>query len=73
MNGGASGPMRTPIHALVQDAEKHLSVILAASEQGYYERALEAQLLAKEGLQAIRKELLRPRPGEQHPCRDLNT
>ena len=72
MNSNVSGRMRTPIHALVRDAEEHLSVILTASEHGYYESALEAQRLAKEAIQAIRKELLRPRQGEPHPCRDLD-
>jgi hypothetical protein len=51
---------------------EHLQVVLATSELGYYESALEAQLLAKEVLDAIHEELLRPRGPVQHPCRDLD-
>jgi len=73
MNSIVSSQNRTPIHELVRAAEEHLSVILTATEHGYYESALEAERLAKEALQAIRRELLKPRPGEQHPSRDLDT
>ena len=44
-----------------------LHVVVAASEQGFRETALEACLLAKEKLQAIREELLRPEPGIADP------
>jgi hypothetical protein len=63
-------PLRIPIHLLIRELDNHLQVVLAASELGYYESALEAQLLAKEVLDSIRLELLRPRGPVQHPCRD---
>ena len=63
MNSIVSSRMRmTPIHELVRAAEEHLSVIVTATEHGYYESALEATRLAKEALQAIRTELLKPHP-----------
>jgi hypothetical protein len=52
-----------PIQRLIRDVTGDLSVVVAASEQGFRETALEACLLAKEKLQAIREELLRPEPG----------
>ena len=52
-----------PIHRLIHDVNDHLHVVCAASEQGYLETALEACLSAKEKLQAIREELLKPEPG----------
>jgi predicted amidohydrolase YtcJ len=51
----------------------HLHVVRAASEQGYIETALEACLSAKEKLQAIREELLRPEPGIADPRHDYNS
>ena len=65
--------LRTPIHLLIRELDNHLQVILAASELGYYETALEAQLLAKEVLDAIREELLRPHGPAQRPCSDLDS
>ena len=50
-----------------------LHVVVAASEQGYRETALEACLLAKEKLQAIREELLRPEPGIADPRYDYDS
>jgi hypothetical protein len=72
MSSAATSPLRRPIHLLIRELNNHLEVVLAASELGYYESALEAQLLAKEVLDAIREELLRPRPA-QHPCPDLDS
>jgi hypothetical protein len=69
----APAPLRTPIHLLIRELDNHLQVILAASELGYYETALEAQLLAKEVLDAIRDELLRPHRPAQHPRSDLDS
>jgi hypothetical protein len=45
---------------------------VAASEQGYVETALEACLSAKEKLQAIREELLKPEPAITAPRHDYN-
>jgi hypothetical protein len=73
MSSVAPAPQRIPIHLLIRELDNHLQVVLAASELGYYESALEAQLLAKEVLEAIRMELLRPRGAVQHPCRDLDS
>jgi hypothetical protein len=71
MSSTATAPLRIPIHSLIRELDNHLQIVLAASELGYYESALEAQLLAKEVLDAIREELLRPRPAH-HPCSDLD-
>ena len=73
MSSEASVPLRIPIHLLIRELDNHIQVVLAASELGYYESALEAQLLAKQVLDAIRAELLRPHGPVQHPCRDLDT
>ena len=61
-----------PIHRLIHDVNAHLHVVRAASEQGYVETALEACLSAKEKLQAIREELLKPEPGIADPRHDYN-
>jgi hypothetical protein len=61
------------VELLVREAKNHLEVVLAANALGYYESALEAQWLAKEALDAIREELLRPNRKLQNPCRDLDT
>jgi hypothetical protein len=59
--------------ALLMDALRdHIGVMVAAVTLGYYERALEAHLLAMEALEETGRELLRPRPGVQHPCRDFD-
>jgi hypothetical protein len=73
MNSTATAPLRIPIHLLILELNNHLQVVLAASELGYYESALEAQLLAKEVLDAIREELLRPRGAVNQPCSDLDS
>jgi hypothetical protein len=73
MSRATPAPLRIPIHLLIRELDNHLQVVLAASELGYYQSALEAQLLAKEVLDAIRVELLRPRGAVQHPCRDLDS
>lgn len=73
MSSTATAPLPIPIYLLIRELDNHLQVVLAASELGYYESALEAQLLAKEVLDAIREELLRPRGPVQHPCSDLDT
>ena len=73
MSSEASVPLRIPIHLLIRELDNHIQVVLAASELGYYESALETQLLAKQVLDAIRAELLRPHGPVQHPCRDLDT
>ena len=73
MSSATPAPQRIPIHLLIRELDNHLKVVLAASELGYYESALDAQLLAKEVLDAIRKELLRPHGPVQHQCRDLDT
>jgi hypothetical protein len=62
-----------PIHRLIHDVDNHLQVVSAASEWGYVETALEACLSAKEKLQAIREELLRPEPGIADPRHDYNS
>lgn len=69
----APAPRRIPIPSLIRELDEHLQVVLAASELGYYESALEAQLLAKEVLDAIREELLRPHGPAQRPCSDLDS
>jgi hypothetical protein len=50
-----------------------LHVVATASEQGYRETALEACLLGKEKLQAIREELLRPEAGVANPLYDYDS
>jgi hypothetical protein len=55
------------IQRLIHDLTGDLQVVATASEQGYRETALEACLLGKEKLQAIREELLRPEPGSADP------
>jgi hypothetical protein len=62
-----------PIHRLIHDVDNHLQVVRAASDRGYVETALEACLSAKEKLQAIREELLRPEPGIADPRYDYNS
>ncbi len=62
-----------PIQRLVHDLSGDLHVVVAASEQGYRETALEACMLAKEKLQAIREELLRPQPGIAEPRYDYDS
>ena len=62
-----------PIRRLIHDVNDHLHVGRAASEQGYIETALEACLSAKEKLQSIREELLRPDPGIADPRHDYNS
>jgi len=61
------------VHLLIRELNDHLQIVLAASELGYYETALEAQLSAKEVLDAMRVDLLRPHGPEQHPCRELDS
>jgi hypothetical protein len=71
------GPMSSvplvPIQRLIHDVTGDLGVVVAASEQGFRETALEACLLAKEKLQAIREELLRPEPGIPDPRYDYDS
>ena len=62
-----------PIQRLIHDVTGDLYVVVAASEHGYRETALEACLSAKEKLQAIREELLRPEPGIADPRHDYNS
>jgi hypothetical protein len=62
-----------PIQRLIRDVTGDLHVVVAASKEGYRETALEACLLAKEKLQAIREELLRPEPGIADPRYDYNS
>ena len=62
-----------PIQRLIHDVTGDLHVVVAASEQGFRETALEACLLAKEKLQAIREELLRPEPGIADPRYDYDS
>ena len=69
----ATAPLPIPIYLLIRELDNHLQVVLAASELGYYESALEAQLLAKEVLDAIREELLTPRGAVNQPCSDLDS
>ena len=73
MSSTATAPLRVPINLLIRELNNHLEVVLAASELGYYESALEAQLLAKEVLDAIREELLTPRGAVNQPCSDLDS
>lgn len=73
MSSEATGPLRIPIHLLIRELDDHLQVVLAASELGYYETALEAQLSAKEVLDAIRRELLSPLGRQTRPCRELDS
>jgi hypothetical protein len=49
-----------PIQRLIHEVTGAIDVVVAASEHGYRETALEACLQAKEKLQVIREELLRP-------------
>jgi len=46
---------------------------LRQAKQGYHETALEACVSAKEKLQAIREELLRPEPGITDPRYDYDS
>jgi len=73
----SGGPMSSvplvPIQRLIHDVTGDLGVVVAASEQGFRETALEACLLAKEKLQAIREELLRPEPGIADPRHDYDS
>jgi hypothetical protein len=62
-----------PIERLIRDVAGDLTVVVVASEQGYRETALEACLLAREKLQAIRDELLRPEPGIADPRYDYDS
>jgi hypothetical protein len=62
-----------PIHRLIHDVDNDLQVVRAATERGYVETALEACLSAKEKLQAIREELLRPEPGIANPRHYYNS
>jgi hypothetical protein len=69
-----ANPWGRPIRQLMRDLNEHLSVILSASDLGYVESALEAQVLAKEVLDAIRSELLKPiTTGSSHPYRDMDS
>ncbi len=61
-----------PIQRMVRDVTDHLHIVVAASEQGYVETALEACLSAKEKLQAVREELLKPEPGIAYPRHDYD-
>jgi hypothetical protein len=63
---------RSSIPLLMDGLRDHIGVMVAAVTLGYYERALEAHLLVMEALEEIRRELLRPRPGVQHPRRDFD-
>jgi hypothetical protein len=63
----------TRIQHLIQDLTGDLQVVATASEQGYRETALEACLLGKEKLQAIREELLGPEPGIAGPLHDCES
>ena len=69
----APTPLRIQIHLLIRELDNHLQVLLAASGLGYYETALEAQLVAKEVLDAIREESLRPHGSVRHPRRELDS
>jgi hypothetical protein len=62
-----------PIRQLIGDLNEHVSVILSASDLGYVESALEAQVLAREVLDAIRSELLKPVTTGSHPYRDMDS
>jgi hypothetical protein len=62
-----------PIHRLIHDVNDHMQVVRAASEHGYIETALEACLSAKEKLQSIRDELLRPEPGFADPLHEYSS
>jgi hypothetical protein len=62
-----------PIQRLIHDVTGDLHVVVAASKEGYRETALEACLSAKEKLQAIREELLRPEPGIADPRYDYDS
>jgi hypothetical protein len=62
-----------PIQRLIREVTGDLNVVVAASQEGYRETALEACLLAKEKLQAIRDELLRPEPGIADPRYDYDS
>jgi len=62
-----------PIQRMIRDVTGHLDVVVAASERGYVETALEACLSAKEKLQAIREKLLKPEAGIADPRYDYNS
>lgn len=59
-----------PIEHLIHDVTRDLHVVVVADEHGFRETALEACLLAKEKLQAIREALLRPDAGAANPRYD---
>jgi len=71
--GAMSSVPLAPIQRLIRDVKGDLNVVVAASKEGYRETALEACLLAKEKLQAIREELLRPEPGIADPRHDYDS
>jgi hypothetical protein len=62
-----------PIQRMIRDVTGHLQVVVAASEHGYVETALEACLSAREKLQDIRETLLRPDPGIADPRLDYHS
>jgi hypothetical protein len=61
-----------PIRRLIHEVTGDLNVVVAASEHGFRETALEACLQAKEKLKVIREELLRPEPGIADPRYDYD-
>jgi hypothetical protein len=73
MSSAETATFRIPINLLICELHNHLQIILAASELGCYQSALEAQLLAKEVLDAIREELLRGHRGAQRRCIDIDS
>jgi hypothetical protein len=62
-----------PIQRLIRDVTDDLHIVVAATEQGYRETALEACVSANEKLQAIREELLRPEPQIADPRFDYDS
>jgi hypothetical protein len=70
---GFAHPSGRPIRQLIGDLNEHLSVIISASDLGYVESALEAQVLAKEVLDAIRFELMKPITTGFHSYGDLDS
>jgi hypothetical protein len=65
--------MEKPIQRMVRDVSNHLHVVVAATEHGFVETALEACLSATEKLRSIREVLLRPERGIADPRHDYNS
>jgi hypothetical protein len=68
--GAISSVPLARIQRLAHDVTGDRHIVGAASKHGYRETALEGRLLAKEKMQAIPEELLRPEPEIADPRYD---